>query len=354
MRERLERLRRRLEGEGLDALLVSQAQNRRYLSGFTGSAGMLLISGEGAVLATDSRYVEQAREQARDFEVVRIEGEPGGWLPGLVASTGGGRIGLEAADLSHAVYRRMVEVAVGEKTEFVPTEGLVESLRAVKDEAEREHIARAVALADAAFEQVAPTIRPGMSELEVAWALERCMRELGSEPVPFDIIVASGPNAALPHHRPSGHTVQAGEPVVIDMGAVCRGYCSDLSRTICPGGGDKRFDAVYDLVLGAQLTAIATIAEGMTGEQADALARQVIEQGGHGERFGHGLGHGIGLAPHEQPRLGRASRDVLARGMVFTVEPGVYIPGWGGVRIEDVVVLDEGGARALSAASKVP
>ena len=178
------------------------------------------------------------------------------------------------------------------------------------------------------------------------------MREKGSDSVPFDVIVASGPNAALPHYHSGDRALREGEPIVIDMGARVDGYCSDLSRTVCLGKEDARFAKVYDLVLGAQLTAIATIEAGMSGDSADGMARTVIEQGGYGEEFGHGLGHGVGLAPHELPRLGRGSPDVLQDCMVFTVEPGVYISGWGGVRIEDVVVLEQGRARVLSRARK--
>ena len=350
MNHRLEGLRRRLGGEGLDAILISQAENRRYISGFTGSAGFLLVSERSAVLATDFRYIEQAKAQSPAFEVFHIRGELPQWFAELVTSIDAKRIGFEAADVSFLSYRKLV-ASIG-KREMIPTEGLVESLRAVKDEGEMSLVRRAVGIADAAFEEVAPALEPGMTEREVAWLLERSMREQGSESLPFDIIVASGPNAALPHHRPGDRTLLEGEPIVIDMGARFDGYCSDLSRTVCLGKEDDRFAGVYDLVLGAQLTAITTIEAGMSGDSADGMARTVIEQGGHGEEFGHGLGHGVGLAPHELPRLGRGSPDVLEDGMVFTVEPGVYISGWGGVRIEDVVVLEQGRVEVLSRAGK--
>jgi len=351
MKHRLEKLRQRLSEKGLDAILISQGDNRRYLSGFTGSAGFLLISEKSAILATDFRYTEQAKIQAPDFDVIQIEGEIPKWLPELIASLGARKIGFEADDISFAIYRKLV--ASAGKSEIVPTEGIVESLRAVKDEGELELITRAVEICDAVFEEVSPIIRPGMTEKEVAWQIEKLLRERGSEAVPFDIIVASGPNSALPHHKPSERLIRSGEPVVIDMGARVSGYSSDLSRTICLGNEDERFSKIYDLVLGAQLTAIATIEAGMSGEVADGLARTVIEQGGYGENFGHSLGHGLGLSPHEQPRLGRGSNDLLAEGMVFTIEPGIYISGWGGVRIEDVVVLEGGRAKVLSKAKKI-
>jgi len=351
MSHRLEKLRQRLGLEGLDAILVSQGENRRYLSGFTGSAGFLLISEKSALLATDFRYIEQAKRQAPDLDIVQIEGELPKWLPDLASSIRAKKIGIEANDISFAVYRKLVANAGG--NEIVSTEDFVESLRAVKDEGELELVAKAVELADAAFEEVTPTIRPGMTEKEVAWQFEKSLREKGSETVPFDIMVASGPNSALPHHKPSDRPISYGEPVIIDMGARFEGYSSDLSRTICLGNRDEKFEKIYDLVLGAQLTAAATIEAGMSGEQADGLARTVIEQGGYGEHFGHSLGHGIGLAPHEQPRLGKGSTSTLAEGMVFTIEPGIYISGWGGVRIEDMVVLEKGGVRVLSKAKKI-
>lgn len=351
MTNRLERLRQRLGEEGLDAILISQGENRRYLSGFTGSAGFLLISEKSAILATDFRYTEQAKIQAPDFEIFHMEGGLPKWFPELVSSLGVKRIGFESNDISFSTYRKLV-AAAGEK-EFVLTEEFVESLRALKDERELELIIKAVELADAAFEEVAPMIGPGMTEKEAAWEIEKSLREKGSETVPFDIIVASGLNSALPHHKPTDSPISRGEPVVIDIGARVSGYSSDLSRTICLGNQDQKFSKIYDLVLGAQLTAIATIEADMSGEQADGLARTVIEQGGYGENFGHGLGHGVGLAPHEQPRLGKSSRDVLAEGMVFTIEPGIYISGWGGVRIEDMVVLEKGKVRVLSKAKKI-
>ena len=351
MSHRLEKLRQRLAESELGAILISQGENRRYLSGFTGSAGFLLISQKSAILATDFRYVEQAQSQAPDFDIAQIEGELPKWFPDLASSLGAKRIGFEANDLSFSTYRQLVATA-GEK-ELVPTEEIVESLRAIKDEEELELITRAVELADAAFEEVAPMIHPGMKEKEVAWELEKLLRERGSETVPFDLIVASGPNSTLPHARPSDRVLLRGEPVVIDIGARFQGYCSDLSRTIYLGNEDKTFGKIYDLVLGAQLTAIATIEARMSGEEADALARTVIEQGGYGEAFGHGLGHGVGLAPHEQPRLGRGSSTTLADGMVFTIEPGIYIKGWGGVRIEDMVVIESGRAKVLSKAKKI-
>ena len=351
MTDRLERIRQQLDTNGLDAVFVSQAENRRYLSGFTGSAGYLFITRKSAILATDFRYIEQARGQAPEFYIFLTQGTTSKWFGELVLPSDIKKVGFDAGDITFATYQSLTADILGK--ELVPTEGLVESMRTVKDDAELSLMMRAVAISDATFDKVAPKIRAGMTELEVAWELEKAMRENGSEPLPFEIIVASGPNAAKPHHRPTDRRLTDGDPVIIDMGARVGGYTSDLSRTICVGKEDGKFGKIYDLVLGAQLTAIATVTAGMTGGAADSLARTVIEQGGYGECFGHGLGHGVGLATHEKPRVGGGSDDILTDGMVFTIEPGVYISGWGGVRIEDMVVLKQGRVQVLSKARKI-
>ncbi|MEE8174000.1 MAG: aminopeptidase P family protein [Dehalococcoidia bacterium] len=356
MSRRLEKLRHKLAESELDGIFISQPESRRYLSGFTGSAGFLLISQESAILATDFRYLEQAQGEAPDFQVVSLKNEPAEWFPQLASEIRAKRLGFEAGHLSFAVYRQLTETVnkmSQNQLQFLPAEGLVEELRAVKEEAELELIAEAVKLADAAFEHVLAIIRPGMREREVAWELEKFLREAGSEPVTFQPIVASGPNSALPHATASERPLAVGEPVVIDIGARVGGYSSDLSRTLCLGQADRTFTRIYDVVLGAQLTALATIEAGLSGDQADQLARTVIEQAGYGDAFGHGLGHGVGLAVHEEPRLGPNSAGLLAEGMVFTIEPAIYLKGWGGVRLEDVVVMEDGRARVLSKATKV-
>ncbi|MFC1926510.1 M24 family metallopeptidase [Chloroflexota bacterium] len=351
MVNRLSKLRDKLGESNLDALIISQRENRRYLSGFVGSAGFLIVSQDRAVLATDFRYVEQAQYQAPDCDIIRIEGDPAKWFPRLVSDIGVLRLGFEARDFSYGQFARAAG-ETGKGVSLVPTEGLVESLRMVKEAGELEYLEKAAAMADAALEEVLPRINAGVSEKEVAWALESSLRRNGSETLPFDIIVASGPNAALPHARPGDRVIQDNEPVVIDFGARVGGYVSDITRTVCPGGGDKELHRIYDIVLGAQLTAISTLEAGMSGEQADRLARMVISQAGYGDAFGHGLGHGVGLAAHEGPRIGPGSTDIVAEDMVFTIEPGVYIPGWGGVRIEDTVVLKEGRVQPLTKSKK--
>jgi Xaa-Pro aminopeptidase len=229
---------------------------------------------------------------------------------------------------------------------------LVENIRAVKDENELIKIKNAIALADEALAHIVGFIEPSMTEKEVAWELEVFMRTHGAEKLAFDLIVGSGPNGAMPHATVSERVIQAGEPIVMDLGAVIDGYHSDLTRTICAGRPNDRFKEIYDIVLEAQLTAEQNIRPGMQGKQADDVARQVIEKADYGKEFGHGLGHGVGLAVHEKPGVGRLSEDVLEPGMVFTIEPGIYLPGWGGVRIEDIVVMGKDGVEVLTQASK--
>ncbi|MBC8264235.1 MAG: aminopeptidase P family protein [Anaerolineales bacterium] len=347
---RLTKLREILTTEGLDAILITQPENRRYLSGFTGSAGVLLISQEQAVLATDFRYYEQVEKQAPDFQLAEVKDEFKTVLPELVQQLGAKRVGFESAHLTVDQHREWQEVVEG--FELATTKELVTRMRAVKDEDELSRIKKAIALADQAIARIVGFIEPGMTEKEVAWELEVFMRTHGAEKLAFDIIVGSGPNGAMPHASASERVIQAGEPIVIDMGAMVGGYNSDLTRTICAGRPDDKFREIYDIVLEAQLAAEQSIRPGMQGKQADDIARQVIEKAGYGENYGHGLGHGVGLAVHEKPGVGRLSEDVLEPGMVFTVEPGIYLPGWGGVRIEDIVVMREDGVEVLTQASK--
>jgi Xaa-Pro aminopeptidase len=347
---RLTKLREALVTEGLDAILITQPENRRYLSGFTGSAGVLLISQDQAVLATDFRYYEQVEKQAPDFRLAKIMDKFKTLLPELVHEVGAKRVGFESAHLTVDQYKEWEEVAEG--FELMPAKELVEGIRAVKDEDELGKIKQAIALADEALAHIVGFIEPGMTEKEVAWELEVFMRTHGAEKLAFDLIVGSGPNGAMPHATVSERVIQAGEPIVMDLGARIDGYNSDLTRTVCAGRPADKVKEIYDIVLEAQLAAEQGIRPGMTGKQADGIARQVIEEAGYGEHYGHGLGHGVGLAVHEKPGVGRLSEDVLGPDMVFTVEPGIYLPGWGGVRIEDIVVMREDGVEVLTQASK--
>jgi Xaa-Pro aminopeptidase len=341
----------------IDGVLITDPDNRRYVSGFTGSAGQLLITRGAAVLLTDFRYVEQATAQAPAFEVVRYDGQP--WVP--VAEQAqrleARRLGFEAEHVTVDGHLRL-QAALAEKAsgvELVPLPGLVQALRQTKDSAEVHLMRRAVEIGDRAFESVAADLSPGVTEREVAWRLEVAMRKRGADGLSFPVIVAAGPSGAMPHHRPDDHPIQPGEPIVIDMGCTLDGYCSDMTRTIVLGEPDAKFWEIYQLVLNAQQTCEDGLRAGMLGTAGDALARDVIAGAGYGEQFGHGTGHGVGLAIHESPYLSPTRGDVELRpGAVVTVEPGIYLPGWGGVRIEDMVVVGESRSLVLTTAHKFP
>jgi Xaa-Pro aminopeptidase len=361
-KQRVERLREKLDEHKLDALFVSSPEsaspvNRRYLSGFTGTSAYLLITKDDALIATDFRYWEQAEQQAEGFRLYRAVGATDKWLPELLEGLGGKRLAFEASHVSYQSYRTLRKVVhelpEAERPKLVPTNNLVESLRVVKDAEEIAALQAAIDLGDAAFEHVAQRIEPGWTEKQVAWEIEKYIREHGGEGVSFDTLVGGGERGAMPHCAPTERVLKQGEGVVIDMGVRLDGYMSDLTRTVFLGKPDDEFKRVYDVVLAAQQTAQELVEAGMTGEQAHGLAQKVIEESGHGEHFGHGLGHGVGLQIHEAPRLGQHSKDVLSDGMVFTIEPGIYLTGWGGVRIEDVVVLEQGRARVMSHAPKM-
>ena len=353
---RLQKLRESLAQEELDAILVSSPENRRYLSGFTGTAGYLLISQSDAVLATDFRYIEQAGQQAPDFRIERVS-RGLGWFVKLASELGATRIGFESQHMTvgtHSAFQKAVEEAdQADQIALLETSELVDKMRATKYEDEMGLLARAVEITDQALEQITPTIKAGMTEAGVAWELEKAMRERGAEAMAFDIIVGAGPNGALPHHRADDTVIRDGQPVVIDMGAQYEGYCADLTRTIVVGEPDDTFWGIYDTVLRAQLAAEEGVEPGMTGAEVDAISRDLIADAGYGEKFGHSLGHGVGLAVHEYPHVGAGADDPLEDGMVFTIEPGIYLPDWGGVRIEDIVVLENGRARVMSKASKL-
>lgn len=354
---RLERLRARLQELELGALFISApaediaktiSANRTYLSGFTGSMGHLLITLDSAYIAVDFRYYEQAEREAPDFKLWQANGAMKVWLSELLqeAHLGGKQLGFDSQGITFGTYRTIKgiidELPEGERPALVPTDNLVESLRVIKEPGEIEALQRAVDLGDAAFEHVAAMIAPGWTEKQVAWEIEKYAREHGAQGLSFPTIVAAGPWGAMPHAQPRDHVIKDGDGVVIDMGVSLDGYMSDLTRTIVVGKPDGEFKKIYDIVLAAQLTAEELIRAGMTGSEGHMLAHNVIAEAGYGDRFGHGLGHGVGLQIHEPPRVSRTSEDVLQDGMIFSVEPGIYIPGWGGIRIEDMGYLKDG------------
>jgi Xaa-Pro aminopeptidase len=357
MNKRVERLRGTLTKHELDGALISNAQNRRYLSGFTGSAGYLLITPDDAVIATDFRYYEQSEQQAPEFRLHKTVGGFDGWVPPLFSGLGAKKVAFESSDMTVATHqafkKALATLPAAERPQLVPTPNLVESLRIFKEPEEVAALQKAVDLGDAAFTDVARRIEPGWTEKQVAWEIEKYIREHGGDGLSFDTIVAGGPWGAMPHAYPRDRKLEPGEGVVIDMGCDVNGYMSDLTRTIFLGKADDHFKKIYDIVLTAQLTAETMVKPGMTGEECHLIAHNVIEAAGYGETFGHGLGHGIGLQVHEAPRVAKTSSDELKDNMVFTIEPGIYITGWGGVRIEDMVVLENGKARVMSKAPKL-
>ena len=345
---RLTEIRRLLEEKNLPALLVAQEENRRYLSGFTGSAGVLLITPAQAILATDFRYWEQGAQQAPDFTLYQAKSAMKDFLPGLIAAAGHpAHIGFENNTITVAQYEEMQKDVP--QVEWRGVNGLIENMRAVKDADELALTRKTITLAEDGLHYLLIILQPGMTEKQAAWELEAYLRTHGADALSFDTIIASGPNAALPHHEPSERVIQTGEPITIDWGAAIDGYRSDLTRTIVLGQADAKFREIYDIVLKAQLNAIANIKAGQTGQEADAFGRDVIVAAGYGDYFGHGLGHGVGLAVHEQPRASyTVENDRLPANSILTVEPGIYLPGWGGVRIEDMILVKEGGNELLS------
>ncbi|MFO8081727.1 MAG: Xaa-Pro peptidase family protein [Armatimonadota bacterium] len=333
-----------MDDEGVDALLVSAEPNVRWLTGFSGE-GLLVLDEAGPVLCTDSRYAVQAGEEAPELELVADGNHLDEAIERLVA-TGAECPGFEAAHLPYAHYQRLAEKLEG--AELQPLGDQIRRLRAVKDSAEVALIRRAAQMADSAFIDLRERIEPGMSEREAAEELRRLMVLAGAEGPSFDVIFAAGPNGAKPHARPGERVVAAGDLIVIDWGAVVDGYCSDCTRTVIAGEPDTRQLEVWEAVRKAQLAAMEGLRPGMEGREVDAIARESLEESGYAQYFGHGLGHGVGLEVHELPTVGQKSENTLEAGMIVTIEPGVYIEGWGGVRLEELVLVTEEGAEPIT------
>lgn len=346
MRGRGERLEALLAERELDRMLVTDLTNVRYLTGFTGTNGACICGPGVRLFLTDFRYTERAAAEVEGWEPETIEGD---WLAAIAARLEG-RFGFEDDHMAVRTLAKLKE-KLAEGVEPVAAGGAVEGLRRVKDEGELKAIEEASKIADEVWVWSVERGFAGRSERDVARAAEARIRELGGDPS-FPAIVAAGPNGALPHAEPGERLIGKGELVVFDMGAQLDGYCSDGTRTYATGEPGEAARAVYETVLAAQLAALDAIRAGVTGEEVDAVARKIIDEAGHAKHFGHGLGHGVGLEVHEGPRLSPKSDDVLAPGEVVTVEPGIYLPGELGVRIEDFVVVGEGGYRNLSTVPK--
>lgn len=332
-----------------DLLLVTNLSNIRYLTGFTGSEALLILSPEDGWFLTDSRYTSQAGAEVTGAKVIEFSSRMDGLVERL-QELRPARVAFEAGSTTVAFYQELCGKTPG--IEYLPADAELAGLRTVKDAGELAILEQVAAIASEALLETVARLTPGMTEAEVAWMLEVAMREKGAEGKSFDFIVASGERGALPHGRASEKKLAAGELVTIDYGAIYRGYCSDETVTVCLGGPDAKQREVYDTVLAAQRAAMEAVHPGMSFKDLDAKARDLIAGKGYGAYFGHGLGHGVGIDIHEHPAASPRSKHVIEEGMVFTIEPGIYIPGWGGVRIEDTVVVEKNGCRPITRVPK--
>ncbi|QKG84203.1 aminopeptidase P family protein [Kroppenstedtia pulmonis] len=350
MRKRLQQLRKSMEEKKWEAFLISHPINRRYLTGFTGSAGWVLVTPDRQYLISDFRYGVQGREEAPDFEFVQYDRNPFATVREKCEEQGIRSVAFEQDDMTVALYRKLEEILEGIKP--LPASGIVEKLRQVKDEEEIRIMKQAAKIADHAFKDILKEIRPGRREKEISMELEFLMRKQGATSSSFDTIVASGPRSALPHGVAGERILQKGDLITMDFGALYQGYCSDITRTVMLGQPSAKQREIYEIVLEAQQKGVAAIQPGMTGREVDAVARDLITDRGYGEYFGHSTGHGLGMEVHEPPHLSVKGETRLEPGMVVTVEPGIYLPELGGVRIEDDVLVTENGYEVLTHSPK--
>ncbi|MEG6585622.1 M24 family metallopeptidase [Dendrosporobacter sp. 1207_IL3150] len=350
MSERLSKLQSYLVANGLDAIIVLKPENRMYFSGFTGSSGMLIISQFDAKLVTDFRYIEQAGRQAKKFEIIRHGNNILETIAKEISSSGFNKVGFEGDFVTFAIYDSLHTLLGQVELKSIQ----LDSLRMIKDDEEIKLIKKAVEIADMAFSHILTFLRPGISEISVAAELEYFMRKQGAEKPAFDTIVASGVRGSLPHGIASEKIIESGDLITMDFGAVYKGYHSDITRTVCIGRANDKQREIYDVVLSAQLAAVKAVQAGKLCKEIDGIARGIIDNAGYRDYFGHGLGHGLGLAIHEAPRLSPSNLSgVLEKNMLVTVEPGIYLPDWGGIRIEDTVVVTATGCDILTTSSKV-
>lgn len=350
MTERIQKLRKALSGEGLDALLVSEPLHIRYLSGFSGDSGLALVGPQQTFLITDFRYEEQARIQAPGAQLLIAKDGFVEKMAELSPEVTGHRIGFEEAHLPYKTYKKLREHL--SHAEWIAQDGLVERLSIVKDAQEIAHIREAVRIADRVFEQIVPLLRPGIAEREIAAEMEYAIRKHTPEGPSFEAIVASGPRSSMPHASVTDRKIRSGDLVILDFGAISGGYASDVTRTLAIGTPTAEQRKIHEIVLHAQEAALAAAKADMSCSELDRVARTIVEHAGYGPQFGHSLGHGVGLNVHEQPRISSKSEHILKPGMVVTIEPGIYLPGWGGVRIENLVVIHQNGCENLTTAPK--
>ncbi|QEK12137.1 aminopeptidase P family protein [Crassaminicella thermophila] len=348
MLRRLSKLREILKKKNLDAAIIYKPENRRYISQFTGTSGYALITVDRAFLITDFRYIEQSRKECKEYEI--IEHSNNYSIYSILNELSINRLGFEDDFVTYMQYKEFSEKL--NNIELVPLDGAINILRKIKYEEEINNIEKAAIIADEAFGYICEYIKPGISEKDIALELENYMKRKGATATSFTTIVASGVRSSLPHGVASDKLVEKGDFITIDFGCIYNGYCSDMTRTIVLGKANDKQKEIYNIVLEAQLRALDAIKPGITGMDADKIARDFIKSKGYGENFGHGLGHGVGLEIHEDPRLSPTGKDTLQSGMVVTDEPGIYIPDFGGVRIEDLVVITKTGNRVLSKSPK--
>ncbi|ASE34079.1 Xaa-Pro peptidase family protein [Mammaliicoccus sciuri] len=345
---KINKLREVMNEKGLEAVVILSPYNRRYLSGFTGTSGSLLITQDKSLLITDFRYIQQANDQAQDFEVINQEGPMLSKINDLIKEGQYKNVGVESHLITYNEYQALNTDAV----ELSSIESVIETIRMVKDEFEIKLIQKAADIVDETYEHILKWVKPGMTENEVNNEMEMFMRSKGATCSSFDTIVASGHRGALPHGVASNKVIEEGDMITLDFGALYEGYVSDVTRTFAIGQPKEEMKKIYNIVLEAQLTALEQIKPGMTGKEADTIARDIIKSYGYGEQFGHSLGHGIGLEVHEGPALSQKSDIVLEENMCITLEPGIYVDGLGGVRIEDDVLVTKNGLQRFTKSSK--
>lgn len=346
---KLEKMRKEMIDLNIDGFLITNEFNRRYMTGFTGTAGVAIVSKDDAVFITDFRYTEQAKKQVKDFRIIQHEGVLAKEVAKQTEQLGIKTIGFEKDTMTYGMFETYKNLI---KSDLVPVSGVIEKIRLIKTEQEINIIKVACEIADHAFTHILGFIKPGLTELEVSNELEFFMRKQGATASSFDTIVASGVRSALPHGVATDKVIEKGDLVTLDFGALYNGYVSDITRTIAVGEPSDQLKEMYDIVLQSQLLAVKQVGPGMTGIQADSIARDYLTSKGYGEAFGHSTGHGIGLEVHEGPALSFRSDTVLQPNMVLTIEPGIYLPGIGGVRIEDDIVITETGNEKLTHSKK--
>lgn len=348
---RTELLMKRLEEKKIDGIIIHDSMNRRYLSGFTGSSGYLYISKNKKIIITDFRYIEQASKQCQGYEV--IDQGPLGvlkTLKGIISEDQAQTIGFESQKVSYADYLEIKSILTD--VTLVETSEIVETLRMIKDTNELAAIKEAAKIADLAFEHIVPLLKVGISEIDISLELEYFMKRNGASGLSFDTIVASGTHSSLCHAEPTSKKIDIGDFITMDFGCIYEGYCSDMTRTVVMGKANEKQKKVYNTVLKAQQEALAVVKAGLSGKEVDEVARNIIKMEGYGEFFGHGLGHSLGLEVHENPRLSPKGLEVLEHDMVMTVEPGIYIPNFGGVRIEDLICIKNDGFENFTKSEK--